>query len=187
MVDKEVAFVLGARDPEMREIEKTLAADGRAYFHAAKDRLAVNPRSAYEADGVVHLSRSGRSSEALLPPQTPTAVVECLLAGRAPLVRVDRRRRISGSLSRRRSGRAPPPARVVARARDRTLPPDLAEGAAYAGLAVRYRDWMREGALKEMLKGAQPAHIERFMREHRDAGREVYGNPWRGYAGAYLE
>jgi hypothetical protein len=66
------------------------------------------------------------------------------------------------------------------------MPPDLAEGAAYAGRAVRYRDWMREGALKEMLKGAAPAHIERFMDAHRAQGREVYGNPWRGYAGAYL-
>ena len=33
-----------------------------------------------------------------------------------------------------------------------------------------------------MPKGASPEHIERFMATH----REVYGNPYRGYAGAYL-
>jgi hypothetical protein len=37
-----------------------------------------------------------------------------------------------------------------------------------------------------MLKGASPGHIERFMATHRSQGREVYGNPYRGYAGAYL-
>jgi hypothetical protein len=37
-----------------------------------------------------------------------------------------------------------------------------------------------------MLKGASPEHIERFMAMHRHQGREVYGNPYRGYAGAYL-
>jgi hypothetical protein len=37
-----------------------------------------------------------------------------------------------------------------------------------------------------MLKGASPAHVERFMAAHRAHGREVYGNPYRGYAGAYL-
>jgi hypothetical protein len=66
------------------------------------------------------------------------------------------------------------------------VPPDLAEGAAYAGRPVRYREWFDRTQLKEMLKGAAPAHIERFMAEHRDLGREVYGNPYRGYAGAYI-
>jgi hypothetical protein len=28
--------------------------------------------------------------------------------------------------------------------------------------------------------------IERFMQEHRTAGRAVYGNPYRGYAGTYF-
>jgi len=267
MIGKEVVFVLGSRDPEMREIQKTLAAEGRPFFHAAREGVAVNPRSAYDADGVVHLSRSGRSYDAVLPPQQPAAVVECLLRGREPVVRVDHhhpgdpgfekspqdymegasigqvlqllerdptptQRLLAAAdhcLTAAYQGRCPGVdpdellflraswrARVTARSltdvidgilhaakqvrlqydseleesvfRDPTqLPPDLAEGAAYAGRAIRYRDWMREGALKEMLKGASPEHIERFMREHRLAGREVYGNPWRGYAGAYLE
>lgn len=38
-----------------------------------------------------------------------------------------------------------------------------------------------------MLKGATPEHIERFMQGHPEAGREVYGNPYRGYAGTYLQ
>ena len=45
---------------------------------------------------------------------------------------------------------------------------------------------MREiGVLKEMFKGGSPAAVEAFMAEHREAGRSVYGNPHRGYAGAY--
>jgi hypothetical protein len=39
--------------------------------------------------------------------------------------------------------------------------------------------------LKEMIKGAASAHIERFIAEHEGAGRATYGNPYRGYAGAY--
>ena len=66
------------------------------------------------------------------------------------------------------------------------LPRDIAEGAAYAGQPVRYRDWFSGTALKEMLKGARPDHVQRFMAAHRGEGREVYGNPYRGYAGAYL-
>lgn len=66
------------------------------------------------------------------------------------------------------------------------VPDDLAEGAAYAGHPIRYRQFFPNGDLKEMLKGGTPEHIERFMEEHRRAGREVYGNPYRGYAGAYL-
>ena len=66
------------------------------------------------------------------------------------------------------------------------VPLDLAEGAAYAGCPVRYRALFPDGALKEMLKGAAPGHIERFIRGHESAGRSVYGNPHRGYAGAYL-
>ena len=66
------------------------------------------------------------------------------------------------------------------------IPADLAEGAAYAGHPIRYREFFRNGDLKEMLKGGSPEHIERFMAMHREQGREVYGNPHRGYAGAYL-
>ena len=66
------------------------------------------------------------------------------------------------------------------------VPTDLAVGAADGGRPVRYRELSRGGELKEMLKGAPPAHIDRFMARHRREGREVYGNPYRGYAGAYL-
>lgn len=66
------------------------------------------------------------------------------------------------------------------------VPLDLPEGAAYAGRPVRYRALLPGGDLKEMLKGASPPHIERFMDAHAAAGRRVYGNPYRGYAGSYL-
>lgn len=41
------------------------------------------------------------------------------------------------------------------------------------------------GAQKEMFKGGTPEAVERFMADHEAAGRRVYGNPYRGYAGAY--
>ncbi|HEX6362960.1 MAG TPA: hypothetical protein VFZ93_08390 [Albitalea sp.] len=64
-------------------------------------------------------------------------------------------------------------------------PRDVAEGAAYAGVPVRYRALLPEGVLKEMFKGGTPDAVRAFMAGHREAGRSVYGNPHRGYAGAY--
>ena len=66
------------------------------------------------------------------------------------------------------------------------MPLDLAEGSAYAGIPVRYRAWMPDGSLKEMFKGGTPQAVAAFMAEHRDRGRTVYGNPYRGYAGTYF-
>ncbi|MET0350472.1 MAG: hypothetical protein ABW067_11845, partial [Rhizobacter sp.] len=64
-------------------------------------------------------------------------------------------------------------------------PVDLAEGAAYAGIPVRYRAWLPDGQVKEMFKGGTPEAVEAFLAAHRALGREVFGNPHRGYAGAY--
>lgn len=66
------------------------------------------------------------------------------------------------------------------------MPADLPEGAAYAGYPVRYRSLSLDGTLKEMLKGGSTDQIQQFMDEHQQLGRKVYGNPYRGYAGAYL-
>lgn len=67
------------------------------------------------------------------------------------------------------------------------VPAELAEGAAYAGLPVRYRILsMSGGHLKECIKGASFDRIEAFINHHRNEGRRAYGNPYRGYAGAYL-
>lgn len=66
------------------------------------------------------------------------------------------------------------------------MPRDLPEGAAYAGLPVIYRSLMPGGALKEMIKGAGQTEIQAFMSRHEGLGRRVYGNPYRGYAGAYI-
>ena len=266
MLDKHASFVLGAHDPEMREIAHVLRAGGRPYLHAARSRVRVSTRDAYSADGVVALSRGGRASEALLVPQAPAVFVECTVRGHAPALRVDHHNpgdpgyampparfmegASLGQTLRLLEREATPTQRLIAagdhcltaayqgecpgidakellflraswraRVTGRSLmdvldgilraarqvrrhfdselgeslfldpteaPPDLAEGAAYAGRAVRYREWFPGGALKEMLKGAAPEHIERFMALHRGAGREVYGNPYRGYAGAYL-
>lgn len=266
MLDKELTFVLGAVDPEMREIAHVLRKADRDYFHAALNGVRVGTRTAYGADSVVRLSRGGRPTVAVLPPREPAVFVECTVRGREPVLRVDHHnpgdpgyamppeRYMEGAsigqtlsllemeatptqrllaaadhcltaayqaqcpgadpkelLFLRASWRAKVTGRSLSDVLDGVLhaaklvrrrydseyseslfldptesPPDLAEGAAYAGRAVRYREWFPEGTLKEMLKGASPEHIERFMATHREAGREVYGNPYRGYAGAYL-
>ena len=266
MIDKEAIFVLGALDPEMREIARVLKKSARRHHHAAKDSQPVTTRNAYDADSVVNLARGGHFNEALLLAHAPTAFVECTLRGRDPLVRVDHHhpgdpgydkppeRYLEGSslgqalrlleiepsetqrllaaadhcLTAAYRGLCPgiDPAELLfmraswrARATGRTLsdvvegilhaakqvqryydseygesvfldpavlPADLAEAAAYIGHPIRYREFFRNGDLKEMLKGASPEHIERFMAMHREQGREVYGNPHRGYAGAYL-
>ena len=75
MVEKESVFVLGARDPEMREIAQVLGKVRREFVHAARDGFAVSPRGAYDADGVVNFVRPGRTEEAVLPPQAPSVFV----------------------------------------------------------------------------------------------------------------
>ncbi len=265
MTDRAATFVLGAQDPEMREIERVLAADGRAFVHAARGRRRVDARSAYDADGVVRVGADLVPRQALLLPKAPVVFVECRLPGRVPQRRIDHHhpgdpgfdagpeRYLEGSsLGQLLAllGREPTPLQRLlaagdhcltaayqgacegvdpdellalraawqARTSGRTLtavieglldaagrararfdartgearfldptevPRDLPEGAARAGVPVRYRAWTPDGGLKEMFKGGSPAAVERFMAEHRAAGRPVYGNPLRGYAGTY--
>ncbi len=271
MIDKRSVFVLGAQDPEMREIAHVLRTLGRAYVHAAKDGLRVSPRTAYQADRVVKLWRGLRVRQELLVPGEPAIFVECTVRGpraeHEPVTRIDHHnpgdpgyemppeRYLEGASLGQTLGLLevePTPTQRLLAAADHCLtaayqercpgvdprellflraswrarvtgrtfgdvtegilaaakearrrydseyresvfldptenPPDLAEGAAYAGLAVRYREWFPGGPLKEMLKGADAPHIERFMARHRAGGRTVYGNPHRGYAGAYLD
>jgi hypothetical protein len=266
MVDKLWTFILGAQDPEMREIEKSLRKCAAPFMHAARDGQRVNPRTAYEADSVIRVGRGGFARPMVLPPQAPAVFVECTLLGHEPILRVDHHnpgdpgydkapgQYLEGSslgqvlrllemeptethrlmaagdhcLTAAYQGECPgvdPQELLFLRASWRAkvsgrslgdvmegilhaakqvkrhydseyneslfLDPtevslDLAEGAAYVGRPIRYREFSREGDLKEMLKGGSPDHIERFMAEHRDAGRAVYGNPYRGYAGTYL-
>ena len=267
MVDKLWTFVLGAQDPEMREIERALRKTGSRFVHAAKNGKRVTPRTAYEANGVILVGRGGVARPMVLPPQAPAVFVECtVLLRHEPVLRVDHHHPsdpgyakspeqfLEGSslgqvlrllemeptdthkllaagdhcltaayqgecpgvdpnelLFLRASWRAKMSGRSLGDVVDGILhaaklvkrhydseygetvfldptevTADLAEGAAYAGTPVRYRDLSREGQLKEMLKGATSEHIERFMETHRQAGRQVYGNPYRGYAGAYM-
>ncbi len=249
----------------MREIEKTLAEQGRPWMHAAQRGRRCSAQNAYEADGAVRLGADGVARQAVLPPKAPAVVVECGIPGRTPALRVDHHhpgdpgyeippeRFLDGSslgqvlqllereptetqrllaagdhcLTAAYQGACPgvDPGELLflraawqAKMSGRTLsdvvdgilhaarrvkrhvdseygesrfldptqvPKDLPEGAAYAGIPVRYRTLLPDGVVKEMLKGATPGHIERFMDEHRMADRPVYGNPYRGYAGAY--
>lgn len=266
MIDKECTFVLGAQDPEMREIERVVAGDGHPFVHAAKRRRRCNAKTAYEADSVVRVGPDLVPRPAVLSPKAPAVFVECRLLGHEPVARVDHhhpgdpgyelspehylrgsslgqvllllereatatqrllaagdhcltaayqgacpgvdpgellflraawRAKVSGrTLSDVVDGILDAAQRVVrhhdsefgeSRFFDPTdLPRDLAEGAAYAGLPVRYRELLPEGVLKEMFKGGTPEAVQAFMDEHRAAGRPVYGNPWRGYAGTYF-
>lgn len=265
MIDRDWHFVLGAQDPEMREIQRVLDSERLAWFHAARHGRRCNPRTAYAADGVVRVGPDQIPRAAVLPPRAPLVTVECGLPGLEPAVRVDHhhpgdpgyeveperfmegaslgqvlrllereptetQRLLAASdhcLTAAYQGRCPgvdpqellflraswkakvsgrtlsdvvegildAAQRVQAR-HDRALgesrfldpteiPPDLAEGAAWAGLPVRYRELQSEGVLKEMFKGGTPAAVEAFMAGHEAAGRPTYGNPWRGYAGSY--
>jgi hypothetical protein len=261
----DTVFVLGAQDPEMREIQRVLDDARRPWVHAAVQGRRCNARTAYDGDGVVRLGPDGIARAAVLPPRAPAVFVECSVRGHPAWVQVDHHhpgdagfevppeRFLDGaSLGQvlRLLGREPTPTQRLLAAGDhcltaayqgrcpgvdpdellflraswqakvsgRTLtevvqgildaaarvrrqfdavtgeaafldptrvPRDLPEGAALAGLPVRYRGWREDGDLKEMLKGGTPAHIQRFMDGHRAAGRSVYGNPYRGYAGAY--
>lgn len=266
MLDKQYRFVLGAADPEMREIERVLRADGRSYLHAACAGQRCSPRDAYDADGALaaHSGRPGRP--AVLLPKEPIVCVECRVRAHEPALRIDHHhpddpgyaaapeQYLRGSslgqllealereptetqrllaagdhcLSAAYQGRCPgvDPNELLflraawrAQASGRTLndvicgvleaarqvrkhydgeldesrfpdpmevPLDLAEGSAYAGIPVRYRTWTADGTIKEMFKGGTPEAVAAFMAEHRGFGRKVYGNPYRGYAGAYL-
>jgi hypothetical protein len=265
MIDKEWRFVLGAQDPEMREIERVLDDARVERMHAARGRRRCTPKTAYEADGVVRVGLDKIPRPALLPPKAPAVFVECALRGFEPVLRVDHHhpgdvgydatpeQYLRGSSLGQvltLLEREPSPTQRLLAASDHCLtaayqeqcpgvdpnellflraswqakmsgrslsdvvegildaarrvrlhydselgesrfldptemPLDLAEGAAYAGVPVRYRALLPEGVLKEMVKGDTPQRIEAFMAEHRDAGRPVYGNPHRGYAGAY--
>lgn len=265
MIDKHWMAVLGAQDPEMREIEKALSSAGVTVLHAARAGQRCSAQTAYDADGVVRVGADGWARPAVLPPKAPALFVECGLPGRPAQALVDHHhpgdpgfemppeRYLEGSslgqvltllereptetqrllaaadhcltaayqgccpgvdpgelLYLRASWQARMSGRTVseviegileaaervkrhldtgsheARFEDPTqVPRDLPEGAAYAGFPVRYRALLPDGTLKEMLKGADAPRIARFMDAHAAAGRRTYGNPYRGYAGAY--
>ena len=265
VIDKEWRFVLGAQDPEMREIERVVQDAGHGRVHAARDGRRCSPMTAYAANGVVQVGPDAVARAALLPPKVPAVFVECSLHDWQPVARVDHhhpgdpgytaapehylqgsslgqvltllerepndtQRLLAASdhcLSAAYQGECPgvDPHELLflraswqAKMSGRTLsdviegildagkrvkkhhdsefgesrfldpteiPRDLPEGSAYAGVPVRYRALMADGTLKEMFKGGTPAAVERFMADHEAAGRRVYGNPYRGYAGAY--
>lgn len=259
-------FILGAIDPEMREIARTLDRHGYAAAWAATGKQRCTSSTAYDADCAVRMEGGGRHSQLILPRQ-PVVFVECAIKRINPVLRIDHHHPgdpgfdcgpadyLHGSslgqllsllklepdatqrllaaadhcLTAAYQGECPgvdPDELLFLRASwqakmtyrpfgkvissileaatlvkerydsrkgaalflDPTLIlPDLPEGAARAGRPVRYRSLDVGGVLKEMLKGAAPEAIASFMEEHRVLGRRVYGNPYRGYAGAYLD
>ena len=88
-MDKLWTFVLGAQDPEMREIEKVITRAGARFVHAAKDGQRCTPRTAYGANAVVRVGPGGIARAVVLPPQAPVVFVECALVGREPVLRID--------------------------------------------------------------------------------------------------
>jgi hypothetical protein len=84
MVDKDWTFVLGAQDPEMREIERTLDDAGIAFVHAARGRRRCSAQNAYDADGVVRVGRDAVPRPALLVPQEPSSQWNAACAACSP-------------------------------------------------------------------------------------------------------
>lgn len=259
-------FILGALDPEMREIERVLALHGYPVAWAAAGGQRCSSATAYDADSALHIERGRRQAQLILPRQ-PVAFVECEVGHIVPALRIDHHNpgdagfdcgpqdylhgASLGQLLSLLNLEPDPTQRLLAAAdhcltaayqgecpgvdpdellfmraswqakmsyrplgvvmasildaaklvRERydaqagaalfldptLMVPDLPEGAARAGMPVRYRSLEPGGVVKEMLKGASPDAISSFMKEHQMLGRRVYGNPYRGYAGTYLE
>jgi hypothetical protein len=259
-------FILGALDPEMREIERVLGMHGYPVAWAAVGRQRCSSATAYDADAALHMER-GRQQAQLILPRQPVVFVECAIRRIDPVLRIDHhnpgdagfdcgpqdylRGSSLGQLLTLLNLEPDPTQRLLAAAdhcltaayqgecpgvdpdellfmraswqakmtyrpfglvmssileaarlvRERYDPqagaalfldptltvPDLPEGAARAGMPVRYRSMEPSGLVKEMLKGASPDAISSFMQENRLLGRRVYGNPYRGYAGTYLD
>lgn len=260
-------FVLGAQDPEMREIERVLKLTGAKYGYAAVGTFRSSPQTAYTAETVILEEQGRRPLQLVVPPSYDIIAVECtLVSAQQPALRIDHHNPgdpgytagpenylqgsslgqllsilgleptetqkllaasdhcltaayqglcpgvdpdellflraswqakitnkplgevIQGILSAAKAvERCYDPELKESRFLDPTRAPDkLAEGGAYTGKPIRYRGLSVDGQLKEMLKGGAPEQIEAFILEHRRNGRQAYGNPYRGYAGAYL-
>lgn len=264
--ETQMLFILGAVDPEMREIERVLSRHGHPVAWAAAGGQKCTSATAYDADSAMRIERGKHQAQLILPGQ-PVAFVECAVRQITPALRIDHhnpgdagfdcgpRDYLRGSslgqllsllhlepdptqrllaaadhcLTAAYQGACPgvdPDELLFMRAswqakmtyrsfglvmssileaarlvRERYDPhvgaalfldptltvPDLPEGAARAGMPVRYRSMEPNGLVKEMLKGASPDAITSFMNENHMLGRRVYGNPYRGYAGTYLD
>ena len=252
-----LAFILGAADPEMAEIEAVIKRKGHVALYAAKEGRRVHPGNAYKADGVtggalgsnpVHLvecqveridttaldhHRPGDPGYGRAPAEfmeasslgqvlavlglqpTPqqriiAAADHCLAAayaGQCP--GVDPNRLMEWRAANRAEFQGRPVREVIAdvkRARaalkradfvqyggvevasmgDRAIP-ELPEAAAREGIPFLAVVWDRDGRRKIVLQAAPPAAVEDFMAIRRKEGCEVYGDPARGFAGAYID
>jgi hypothetical protein len=89
MVDTQSTFLLGAQDPEMREIERMIAAAGMSYLYAAHDGIRCSARTAYFANGAVLAGHGHGFRRAVVLPHAALVMVECHLLGHVPMARVD--------------------------------------------------------------------------------------------------
>ncbi len=259
-------FILGALDPEMREIERVLNLHRYPVAWAAVGGQKCTSATAYDANSAMQLEGGKRQAQRILPRQ-PVTFVECAVRQITPSLRIDHHNPgdagfdcgphdylRGSSLGQVLSllERAPDPTQRLLAAADHCLTaayqgacpgvdpdellfmraswqakmryrsfglvmssileaarlvgernnpnkgaalfldptlmvPDLPEGAARADMPVRYRSLELNGLVKDMIKGASPDAISSFMKEHHLLGRQVYGNPYRGYAGTYLD
>lgn len=81
-----VLFILGADDPEMRQIADILTSAGMAFGYAAVGAARCHPGNAYKADGVI--SPEGK----LLKTYVDRVFVECEVAGVKPVMIIDHHR-----------------------------------------------------------------------------------------------
>jgi len=263
---KNTLFVLGARDPEMVEIEKVLKAFGQQFAHASIGQNRCTPANAYMGNSVALFTLDNLPQPIILHPHSDVIFIECKIHHRKAVKRIDHHNPGDAGFDKSPAqylegsslgqvlshfGVAPTPTQMLLAAGDhcltaayqghcpgidpgellflrtswqakmsgRTLgeviagvlraaeevrrsynptvgasifldptvvPHDLPEGAAYTGIPIIYRALNLHGILKEMIKGGSEEQILNFMCEHKSHGRRVYGNPFRGYAGAYL-
>ncbi len=261
-----LSFILGAQDPEMREICKVLEKVKVPYFFASNNGYRSNSGNAYQSDGAVIQKPSGYCESAVLVKNATYITVECSVKNLEIQENLDHHNEgdsgfamepkdyLNGSsLGQTLSffGETPTSDQKLLCAADHCLtaayrgdcldvdpdellfsrtawlskilnlplgevindvfaakelinknycekaemsffldplnqPNYIAEASAYVGKPICYRRITPEGNTKEMLKGGTFTQISDFIERHKLAGRRVYGNPYRGYAGAYL-
>ena len=82
-------YVLGAQDPEMREIQRILSNRGLQFAHAALNNQRCNAMTAYDADSIVLTGRDNYCRPTLLHPKQEVVFVECGMDGIEPVFRID--------------------------------------------------------------------------------------------------
>lgn len=106
---KDLFFILGARDPEMREIARVLRAHEVRYGNAVRGFHPVKAGTAYDADNVVkdRMGRDGPSVPAVIPADARVVFVECSVRGITPAEVCDHHNAGTPGLRLRRASTCP--------------------------------------------------------------------------------